>query len=59
MGYTHIRAKMKWWDPHTKTLKDFSYEIFDEHNNTFGKGWSPGYELMLGTNNSTLPKLKN
>ena len=30
----------------------------DEHNNKFGKGWSPGSELVLGTNNSTLPTLK-
>ena len=59
MGYTNIRSKMKWWDPHTKKLKYGSSENFDEHKNKFGKGWSPGSELMLGTNISTLPTLKS
>ena len=49
---------MKWWDPYTKRLKYCSYTKFDEHNNKFVKGWSPGSELMLGTNISTLPTLK-
>ena len=49
---------MKWWDPHTKRLKYCSSENNYEHNNKFGKGWSPGYELMLSTNISTLPTLK-
>ena len=49
---------MKWWDPHTKNLKYFSSAKSDEHNNKFGKGWSPGSELIIGANNSTLPILK-
>ena len=58
MGYPSIRATLKWWDPHTKTLKYCSSENFDEHNNKFGKVWSPGSELILGTNIYTLTKLK-
>ena len=58
MGYTNIRATIKWWDPHTKELKYFLSTKFDEHNNKFGKGWSPGSELMNDTNISTLPTLK-
>ena len=49
---------MKQWDPHTKELKYCSSDKFDEHNNKVGKGWSPGSELMLGTNNATFPTLK-
>ena len=49
---------MKWQDPHTKKLKYCSSEIFDEHNNKFGKVWSPVYEFMTGTNTFTLPILK-
>ena len=58
MGYTNTISTIKWWDPHTKKFKYCSSEIFDEHNNKFVKGWSPGSELMLGTNTSTLPTLK-
>ena len=58
MGYKNSRDTMKWLDPDTKKLKYCSYEKFDEHNNRFGKGWSPGSELMLGTNTFTLPTLK-
>ena len=58
MGYTNIITTMKWWYPHTKKLKYYSYTKFDEHNNKFGKGSSPGYELITGTNISTLPTLK-
>ena len=58
MGYTNSRATMKLWDPHTKKLKYCSSTKFGEHNNKFGKGWSPGSKLMLGTNISTLKKLK-
>ena len=58
MGYKNTRAKMKWWDPHTKILKYCSSENSDEHNNKFGKVWSPGSELMIGTNISILPTLK-
>ena len=59
MGYTNRKATMELWDPHTKKLKYFSYAKFDEHNNKFGKRWPPGYEIMLGTNTSNLPTLKN
>ena len=48
MGYTSIRATKKWREPHTKILKYCSSAKFDEYNNKFGKGWSPGSELMLG-----------
>ena len=41
---------MKLWEPHKNRLKYCSYEIFDEHNNKFGKCCSPDSELMLGTN---------
>ena len=58
MGYTNSRAKMKWWEPHTMKLKYCSSEMFDEHNNKFGKGWSSGSEPMLGTNTSSLTTLK-
>ena len=58
MVYTNSRAKIKFWDPHTKKFKYFSSEVFDEYNNKFGKGWSPGYEIMLGTNNYTFTTLK-
>ena len=49
---------MKWWYPHTKKLKHFSSANFYGHNNTFGKGWSPGSELTLSTNIPTLKTLK-
>ena len=54
MGYTNSRATIKWWNPHTKKLKYFSSVKFDEHNNTFGKVWSPGSELILSKNISIL-----
>ena len=57
MDYTKSRATMKWCYPHTKKLKYFLSETIDEHKNKVGKGWSPGTELMLGVNTSTLPKL--
>ena len=59
MGYTSSRATMKLWDPHTKKFKYCSSAKFDEQNNKFGKGWSPGSIRMLGTNISTLPTLKS
>ena len=59
MGYRKIIATTKCQDSHTNKIKYFSYENFDEHNNKFGKGWSPGSKLMIGTNISTLPILKN
>ena len=40
------------------THKETQILFIFEHNNKFGKGWSPGSELMLGTNTSTLPTLK-
>ena len=55
MGYTNSIATTKWWDPHNKKIKYDSSVKFDEHNNKFGKGWSPGSEIMLGTNISTIP----
>ena len=58
MGYTNIRATMKWWDPHTNKFKYCSSTRFEDHNNKFGKGWSPGSEFMIGTNISILPTLK-
>ena len=58
MGYTKTRYTIKWWDPHTKKLKYCSSGKFGEHKNKFGKGWSPGSELISGTNNSTLPTFK-
>ena len=30
MGYTNIRAKIKWWDPHTKRLRYFSSAKIDD-----------------------------
>ena len=57
VGYTNIRYTIEWWNPHTNKLKYFSSECFDEHNNKFGKGWSPGSEITSGTNISTLPTL--
>ena len=59
MFYTNRRATMKWWYSHTKKLKYCSSAKFDEHKNKFGKRWSSGSELMLGTNISTLPILKS
>ena len=59
MGYKNSRSTMKWWDPHKKRLKYCSSAKFDEYKNKFGKGWSLGSELMLGTNTSTLPTLKS
>ena len=58
MGYTNSRETMKWWDPHTKKLKYFSYAKFDEHNNRFRKGWYPSSALMTSTNVSALQTLK-
>ena len=58
MGYTNIRATMKYWEPHTKIIKYCSCRKIDEHNNKFGKGWSPGSKLILGKNISALPTLK-
>ena len=58
MGYIKSRDTMKWWDPYTNKIKYYSYIFFDEHSNKFGKGWSPGSKLLLGTNISTLPTLK-
>ena len=58
-SYTNRRATIKWWYPHNKKLKYCPYAKFDGHNNKFGKRWSPGNELMTGTNIFTLPTLKN
>ena len=58
MDNTKIRDTMKWLYPHTNKLKYCSSKHFDEHNNKFGQGWSPGYELMFGTNTFTITTLK-
>ena len=58
MGYTIIIAKMKWQDLHTNKLKYCSSAKFDEHNNKFGKGWSPVSELMNGIKMSILQTIK-
>ena len=55
--YQHQR-KIKWWDLHTKKLKYRSSEKNDEHNNNFGKVWSPGYNLLNGTYTLYLPTIK-
>ena len=57
VGYTNSIATIKCWDSHNKKIKYCSSETFDEHKHKFGKGLSPGSELMTGTNVSTLPKL--
>ena len=57
MGYKKRRATLQWWDPHTKKIKYFLSANFDKHNNKFGKGWSQGSELMIGTNTYTLTTL--
>ena len=49
---------MIWWYPQIKIIKYCSYVKFYEHNNKFVKAWSPGSELMLVKNLSTLPTLK-
>ena len=58
MGYTSSSATIQRWDPPTKTLKYCSSEVFDQHNNNFGKGWSPCSELMIVGNTSILITLK-
>ena len=58
MVYTNSKATLKWWDPHTKRLKYCPSINFDVHNSNLNKGWSPGSEIMLGTNNFTLTTLK-
>ena len=59
MGYTNSRDTIKFWYPHTNKLKHCSSAKFDEHNNKFGKGWSPLSEPTTGKNISILPKIKN
>ena len=49
---------MKRWDQHTKKIKYCSSEKIDGHNKKFGKGWSPGSELITGTNISIILTLK-
>ena len=50
---------MKSWEPHTKKIKYCLSENFDDNNNTFGKGWSPGSELRTVKNTSTLTTVKH
>ena len=47
---------MKWWYPYTKRLRYGSSKKIDEHNNKFGKRWSLGSEIMVGTNIYNLTK---
>ena len=49
---------MKWWDPHTRKIKYFSYAKFDKNNNKFGKGWYPGSNMLKVTDISDLPTVK-
>ena len=58
MGNINSRSTIKWWDLHTKTLKYCSSDKFDEHNNKFGKLWSPSSTLMNGTSFFALPTIK-
>ena len=58
MDSTNIRAKIKWCYPRTNKLEYFLSAIFDEHNNTFEKGWSPCSEPITSANISTHPTLK-
>ena len=58
MGNKNSISTIKWLEQHTKRIKYCSSAKFDEHNNKFGKGCSPGSKLMLGTNISTIPTLK-
>ena len=58
MGYTNSRYTMKWYYPHTNKIRYCSSEIVDEYKNKFGKKWSPGSELMTGTNIFILLTLK-
>ena len=58
MGYTNGRSIIKWWYPQTNKSKNCSSEMFDEHNNKFGIGWSPGSEHIFGKNISTLTTLQ-
>ena len=44
--------------PTNQEIQNRSSAKFYEYNNIFGKGWSPGYELMLGKNTLTIPTLK-
>ena len=58
MFYTNRIATMEWWDTHTKKLKYGSSSKFDEHNNKFGKLWSPGSTLINVTTIYALTMLK-
>ena len=58
MGFTNSKVAMKWWVPNTNKLKYCSSGKFDEHNNKFGKLWSPDYSLINVTNISAPPMLK-
>ena len=58
MVYTNSRATIKLWYPHTKKLKYWLSAKFDEHNNNFGKGWSPGSNILKGKYTSAIPTIK-
>ena len=59
VGYSNIRATIKWWDLHTKIIKYCLSVKSDEHNNKFGKLWLTRSQLMTGTNFYILPKFKS
>ena len=58
MIYTNSIDTMKLWDPYPEKIKYCSSAKIFKHKNKFSKVWSPGYELMTGTNITTLPTLK-
>ena len=58
MGYTNSRATIKPWEPPTNKYRYFQSKNVEEHNNTFGKGWSPGSGFITITNIPTLTTLK-
>ena len=54
MVNTNSRDTMKLWEPHTNKIKYFPSAKIYEHKDKFGKGWTPGSELITGTTVSTL-----
>ena len=54
MVYTNSRATMKWLDPQTNKIRYFSSAKLYEQNNHFGKGWSPGSELIIDKKITTI-----
>ena len=58
MDNTSIIETITLWDQYTKKHKYCLFTKFDEHNNTFGKGWLLGSEFMNGKNISAFQMLK-